>query len=303
MTPSDQTKADRLYQWLCETYEPETDYEKTLLRAVANARTLVERCQTLLFGVHDASVLGAELDWDSNQAIAAEQLALRLSKAPALVSRQLARTSQGLDLLEDRWIRLGQAIDENGEWTESQRQLALDLLGVPREFREGRTEIDPQDGQDARAVAQAIVAQQLQKLRNPKLRASTEQCDAYARDMATSGYPTTISPDVRLLERYQAMHHRRADRAMAEFKRLRDERLGGHEAPKAPPRPVAAAVAAAMKAAQAQASASSTWAQAFGPRPAPAPQNPHSPQRDREAEQARKKAEYDARKQQKQQQK
>src|SRR5262249_54631115 len=45
MTARDQAECDRLFQNLCDTYEPETPYEEDLLRIVARERTLLGRCQ------------------------------------------------------------------------------------------------------------------------------------------------------------------------------------------------------------------------------------------------------------------
>src|SRR5437879_5753667 len=85
MTPRDKAKSDRLFEMLCNTYEPETEYQEYLLQAIANALTLAERCQAISFALIDESSLAAQLHWDLDQSAFAEGLAVRLAKAPALV--------------------------------------------------------------------------------------------------------------------------------------------------------------------------------------------------------------------------
>ena len=42
----------------------------------------------------------------------------------------------------DRWIGLEGSLKAHGDWTEAQHRLALDLLGVPKEDRDGPTPLD-----------------------------------------------------------------------------------------------------------------------------------------------------------------
>jgi hypothetical protein len=320
MIPADQIEADRLYDMLADAYEPKTDYEEESLHEVARERTLLKRCQTNLFALTELEMNAAESDWDEDQAAAAAELALRMPKAPGLVRVQLSQTPHGAALEEDRWTRLGVAIDRAGVWTEAQRHMALDLLGVPMELREkGQTEVDAQPGQDPRVVARAVVEAQLRALRDPRAVARRQDRDDRHRLMALRGNPPLISKEKRLMERYGNMHARRADKAMAEFERLRTARLKGEESA-SPSRPAARTPAEDlqqyMRDAQAESEARvaetlALWKArqaAAGSSPGASTKSAHAahhayPQRDREAEQARRKAEYDARKQQKQQNK
>src|SRR5262249_16315153 len=143
-----------------------------------------------------------------------------------VVSKQLTKTPQGVALLDERWCLLGDAIEDNGCWTDSQRRMALDLCGVPLEFREGRTIIDPKEGEDARTVALELVEAMLNELRDSSKTTGNASWEQFRRDMALEGVPVTISPEMRLIKRYEAMHLRRANQAMAEFLRLKN---GGEE--------------------------------------------------------------------------
>jgi hypothetical protein len=296
MTPNDKAHAQLHFDALSEEHQPETDYEERLLRQVANAWTLAERCQNIIYVLQDDQSLSAELYWERDQAIAAEQLALKLPKNPSLVSKQLEETPQGVAWLDDRWTRLGQVLEKTGTWTESQRTLALDLLGVPAEFRDaGFTPIDPPNGEDFQAFARGIVQKQLQRLRDPQARDLAKRYDGYRRDVTIGGHPVVIRPEVRLTKRYEAMHWRRADRAMDEFHRVREARQGREEKAKAPAAAraspsafgadfasmYAAAAEAAIKNAQVAGSSVPEWFTTSNskPRPQPSP----APQRDCEA--------------------
>jgi hypothetical protein len=79
----------------------------------------------------DNDIHAARLYWNTDQEIAAEHLALKLSKNPTVVCKQLTKTPQGVALLDERWCLLGDALEDNGSWTASQRRMAMDLLGVP----------------------------------------------------------------------------------------------------------------------------------------------------------------------------
>jgi hypothetical protein len=299
MMPNDKAHAQRHFDALCEEHQPETDYEERLLRQVANAWTLAERCQNVIYVLQDDQSLSAELYWERDQAIAAEQLALKLPKNPSLVSKQLEETPQGVAWLDDRWTRLGQVLEKTGTWTESRRTLALDLLGVPAEFRDsGCTPIDPQYGEDFRTFAQAIVQKQLQRLRDPQARDLAKRYDGYRRDVTIGGHPVVIRPEVRLTKRYESMHWRRADRAMDEFHRVREARHRPQEqakaaagsagrAGRAAQSPLgadfASIYAAAMKAAEAATvPASGWWSPVSNPKPSPT--SHQGSQRDREAQ-------------------
>ena len=133
-----------------------------------------------------------------------------------MVSKQLSQTLQGVAVLTDFWTRLGQVIETSGTWTDAQRELALNLLGVPWEFREpGQTPLDVPHPDGFPAVARNIVQRQLQDLSGKA--AAKKHWDSFCHDMAILGVPVQISPEMRLMKRYEAMHIRRATQAMAEF--------------------------------------------------------------------------------------
>ena len=71
-----------------------------------------------------------------------------LAKRPAVVAIEMQMTSQGCNLLIERWLGLQELLEPGKPWDESARSVALDMLGVIPELRHARTRIDPKIGED-----------------------------------------------------------------------------------------------------------------------------------------------------------
>src|SRR5262249_30999417 len=113
----------------------------------------VERCQGDERVLMVRQALHAESGWDEDRRLAAEELGAGLSNNPALVVRRLRQTSQGCDWLVEHWQGLERALKAEGRWDDRQRALALDLLGVSPELRDGPTPLDPSPGDDTPAAS------------------------------------------------------------------------------------------------------------------------------------------------------
>src|SRR5262249_4887198 len=85
MTPNDKAKAEQIFDQLRQLHNPRTPLEERLLRTPANEYTPHNRCQETLFALTDAISTAATLHWDLDQTVAAQELAARLRKDPALV--------------------------------------------------------------------------------------------------------------------------------------------------------------------------------------------------------------------------
>src|ERR1700740_818372 len=118
-------------------------------------------------------------------------------------------------------------MDKHGDWTQTQDELVFYLSGIPAAFHEAsQLGLDAVDGKDFQAAARQIVDRQLQTLRDPARVVANQEWDDFCRETALAGAPVQISPEMRLMQRYEAMHIRRANQAMAEFERIRG---GGEE--------------------------------------------------------------------------
>jgi hypothetical protein len=150
-----------------------------------------------------------------------------LPKTPALICQQLSKTPQGLAILEDLWNRLGTVLKTQKDWTADQDQWVFNLLGIPAAFRTAdQIGLVIDNTAEFLKSARQLVAQSLEKLRDPEQVAAAQAWDDFCREMALQGTPVTISPEMRLMMRYETMHLRRAHQAMAEFERVRQ---GGDE--------------------------------------------------------------------------
>ena len=84
--------------------------------------------------------------------------------SPALVSRRLRATAPGCAWLIERWKGLRAALTKGSAWTEAQRALALDLLGVAPERHDGPLPFDPEPGQDAAEAERATASDEIERL-------------------------------------------------------------------------------------------------------------------------------------------
>jgi hypothetical protein len=124
----------------------------------------IEQCQNTLDGLFVAETTEAKLDWPGLRRREAVVLAEGLAKRPDRVAAQLQETRQGVELLIERWDYLIAAL-EQGEWDESDRALALDLLGVPLHHRKpGRTPVDPRDGAALIPFIAAVIGREVARL-------------------------------------------------------------------------------------------------------------------------------------------
>src|SRR5258708_7623493 len=133
---------DRLEAYVAE-FRPEAPHEIVLVAEMALDDVRMGRCGTLFDILCDGYATRAQLCWDQDRRLEAEDLAARLRRDPARNARKLQRTRQGCELMIERWEALERILCETGTWTEAQRSLALDLLGVPPELRDGDTAVDP----------------------------------------------------------------------------------------------------------------------------------------------------------------
>src|SRR5262249_899036 len=126
---------------------PATAHEEALVAQLAVDSVRLERCRDHFAVLCHEYAQRAALCWDEDRRLEAGRLAARLARAPAQTSRLLRRTKQGCELLIERWEGLERVLREAGTWTDPQRALALDLLGVPAELRAGTTAVDPPPGE------------------------------------------------------------------------------------------------------------------------------------------------------------
>lgn len=119
------------------TLKPQNDYHSWVVTEIALASLRIDRCERNERRLRDKKSLGAELFWEDDKKLEASLLGEQLGTRPEIVLEQLRRTPQGCEWLMSRWAMLAHVADTKTVWDRAQTELAFDLLGTPREFRDG----------------------------------------------------------------------------------------------------------------------------------------------------------------------
>jgi hypothetical protein len=216
---------------LTAEFQPRSPYAALQVGQMALAAAKLDRCAAMTIADVRRVVQRAGLIWDHDRRMAVEGLGAKLAKDPAGVVAALRGCKQGAIWLGERWELLGLIAANNGDWTEEQRRLALDLLGVPAALREG-SQMLPAPG-DAEGMAE-LVAFQLDILRQDR-EAILDQLDAAERAMAMGGMLMEEDATTARLRKYEASCRRAFNAAKAELLRLREAEEGAEASQEAPP--------------------------------------------------------------------
>jgi hypothetical protein len=232
---------ERLAVWKAD-FRPRDTYEHWLVEMMVVSTMKMRRSrrqETLLRARH---VLRAMTCWDDDRRLEVETRAVGLAKNPALTVRALRQTIQGCDWLIERWEGLARIAGDRGPWNESQRTLALDLLGIAPELRDGRAPIDPpeESSADVGPFQQALAEDEIEAFHH--LRASgLDDLDDHDRALAESGLSADFSRPLQNLYRYEARANHTFHWALSRFHAAEKARAPA-PAPKPPkvptPRPV-----------------------------------------------------------------
>jgi hypothetical protein len=211
--------------------KPADDEELELIDRMALARLRMDRAARLESARRIQASARALTCWADDRRVLAEELALKLSKRPALVARQLRRTLQGCELLLDRWRGLLRSAEGGTPWDEGQRARALDLLGAPIEDRQHHPSVhEKATAEECAAIARGEI-EHLEGRRDGYL----EDDDESERLLAETGLAFDDSPAGRRLWSYERANERIYSRGLAELERRR--RARGEKPAAARPRP------------------------------------------------------------------
>ncbi len=133
----------------------------------------------------------------------------------------------------DRWELLGSILKDKGGWTDAQRGLAFDLIGVPAALRDGSGVLPPPE--DVAGLA-AVVEGHYEGLREVQ-EAVLDEVDASERAMAMGGMPLEEDAPTARLRKYEGSCRRAFNAARAELLRLREAKATASEPFKAEPPP------------------------------------------------------------------
>ena len=203
---------ERRAKWGAEV-RPDGEIAGWALDCAVAASLRIDSCGRAMDDLVAKTRQRARLAWDEDRAVEAAETFARLARHPALAARQLRTTPAGALLLLEAWAALGQALRDR-DWTEAEAGRALDLLGVARDLRQGRTAIDPPEG-DALAFRRALVAEEGAELEE-LLEAALIPLEEGERLRAMAGDLALISKPGKLLARYERDAWRCYRRSMAE---------------------------------------------------------------------------------------
>jgi hypothetical protein len=204
---------------LIEQFQPQTEYQHTLIADMALARVKLDRVEELLPANCDRAVERGLNFWDHDQKTLALNLAARLPKDPARFAHVLAGTKHGAALMIERWEGLAQIAASCGDWDAAQRRMALDLLGIPIELQPGCSAIAPPGDKEALI---ALATQQIERLRT-LIDVVLDDQDAQNQADAIAGILAADDADTKLLRTYERSARRDYDRAHAELLRVQAE--------------------------------------------------------------------------------
>ena len=208
-----------------EGLRPAGRYEHWLVELAAIASVKLDNCREVEADLRVVDVHRAEDFWDEDQVRHAAEMANQLLRDPARASLDLRESHTGCELMLGRWERLGGALEASGEWDEPQRQMVLDLLGVPAEVREARlTELDGPTGDALREVCEAIVVREIETLWPLSDSEKLADREELERDRAEQGKRLLDGREARLMARYAAAASRRMTWAINVIKQRRDAR-------------------------------------------------------------------------------
>jgi len=211
--------AGRTASW-SESLKPTNAYQGWLVGTLVTQSVRIDRCTSHETTLRTLEVERAGLRWDEERRLDAAELGERLAKSPALTALRLTRTRHGCDWLIARWEGLARALEAKGDWDDAQRTLALDLLGLPPNLRDGPAPFDrlaaAAVGIDTPTARLEFLAAEIERLEALKADA-LDDLDAEERAAAEVGLGAETSRELRLLRRYESACSLRMDRA---FNRL-----------------------------------------------------------------------------------
>ncbi len=203
---------ERLETWK-DGYVLKTEDDAWLYSQMIVSTVKIDRCQRDDAELATYFASRAEMCWDDDQAVLAEELAAKLSRRPGLVSKQLVVTLHGCRWLIERWRSLGSVLESGETWTEVERSAALDLLGFEGPMRHNIEDFGTDPGAPETL---ALIRDELERLEARKER--LESLDDKERSAAARGFRIEPLKALKLVRRYEAAHMRRFQAAHTQLR-------------------------------------------------------------------------------------
>jgi hypothetical protein len=159
----------------------------------------------------------AALAWEQDRELAVEELAAGLARKPVLISARLRSSRHGCLGMIKRWKSLSAQLEANDDWTEPQRGMALDLLGIAPEFRDGTTRLDPPAPANPLETRRLVIERELDSLHSLAT-GPLQELDDEERMAAEEGVGAERDPGIKALRRNLDTYRRRIDWCIRQLK-------------------------------------------------------------------------------------
>jgi len=208
----------RLYERDLEAhYPPRTQSHRFAIRQAALAMARMDQAVRLEMAAREEDRTRAALAWEVDRAAEAAKLGANLRKKPELTRLKLLRTTQGVSWLIDQWRILLDVLDATNTWSDEQRELAADLLGVIPEFRSLESRIRKErTPEELRDLAESQIAELQERQEN-----GLDELNKMDRALAVTGAAFEVSDDAWRIRRYEQSCWKKYQQAMKELEPLR----------------------------------------------------------------------------------
>jgi hypothetical protein len=194
--------------------------EEWVLREACVQSVRLEQSEGIEARLIDRFMTRAAQVWEQDRELAVVELAVRLPRKPGLVSTRLRSSRHGCLWMTKLWKALSAQLEANGDWTEDQRGMALDLLGIAPEFRDGRTPLDPPAPTNPLAARRLVIESELAGL-IALADGPLQVLDEEDRIAAEAGVGVESDPGVKAHRRHLDACRRRLDFCMLQLKPFR----------------------------------------------------------------------------------
>jgi hypothetical protein len=211
------SKIDICTNKLYADMKPRTEMEAIMLRQVAQSSVQADTGLDLLLCETEMAIEEVDNTWEDARNQQVNTLADRLGASPRRVAGALESSKQGALYCLEQWRGLQRAAASNGRWTEPERQLCFDLLGILSCLRNDTTRVPAAD--DVPRLL-ALCAGEIARLED-KLARVLEPRDSAAQDRARLGLPAVQNAAMRTLKSDLSRNRKRLMWAITTFHEMR----------------------------------------------------------------------------------
>ncbi|WZO96875.1 hypothetical protein EP7_003880 [Isosphaeraceae bacterium EP7] len=193
---------------LVSSLRPMNAFEMGLVETIAVEGVRIDRCRIEERLVRDVRARRAGACWLDERKAEAAKLGRTLAGMPDEVAPRLAMSAAGCDWLMMRWRALGKVLAKAGGWSDEQRSLAMDLMGVAADVRAMDSPLDAPEGIDAGEYLRELVEFELEGLA-ARQEEALDAIDDDLREATSMGLIAVDDPTLVLLRRYETASFRR----------------------------------------------------------------------------------------------